>query len=83
MASVIDGKAYALGLRGKIASSVSSIVDQHNVKPALAVVLVGEDPASQVYVRSKGKHRRRPRTLNGVVSTARPLGPGTIGSRCH
>ena len=55
MATVIDGKAYALGLREKIAASVASISSEHGVKPALAVVLVGEDPASQVYVRNKGK----------------------------
>ena len=55
MATVIDGKAYALGLREKIAASVSSISAEHGIKPALAVVLVGEDPASQVYVRNKGK----------------------------
>ncbi|NKB76912.1 MAG: bifunctional methylenetetrahydrofolate dehydrogenase/methenyltetrahydrofolate cyclohydrolase FolD [Gammaproteobacteria bacterium] len=55
MATVIDGKAFAVGLRKKIAESVSSLVNEHGIKPALAVVLVGEDPASQVYVRNKGK----------------------------
>ena len=55
MATVIDGKAFAVGLREKVGEAVSTLVDKHNVKPALAVVLVGEDPASQVYVRNKGK----------------------------
>ncbi len=55
MTTVIDGKAFAVGLRKKIGDSVSSLINEHNIKPALAVVLVGEDPASQVYVRNKGK----------------------------
>jgi len=52
---VIDGKAFAAGLRARIAQQVAKLVSQHGLKPGLAVVLVGEDPASQVYVRSKGK----------------------------
>ncbi|MBX2867833.1 MAG: bifunctional methylenetetrahydrofolate dehydrogenase/methenyltetrahydrofolate cyclohydrolase FolD [Acidiferrobacterales bacterium] len=55
MATVIDGKAFAAGLREKIGKAVSEIQSNHGVKPGLTVVLVGEDPASQVYVRSKGK----------------------------
>ena len=55
MATVIDGKAFAAGLRERIGEAVKDIVDNHSVKPGLAVVLVGEDPASQVYVRNKGK----------------------------
>ncbi len=55
MATVIDGKAFAAGLREKIGTAVSEIQSKHGVKPGLTVVLVGEDPASQVYVRSKGK----------------------------
>jgi methylenetetrahydrofolate dehydrogenase (NADP+)/methenyltetrahydrofolate cyclohydrolase len=52
--TLIDGKAFALNLREKIASAVSDIKSSCNIQPALAVVLVGEDPASQVYVRNKG-----------------------------
>ena len=55
MAKIIDGKAYAAGLRGRVANVVADLVEKHNLKPGLAVVLVGEDPASQVYVRNKGK----------------------------
>ncbi|BAK65005.1 methylenetetrahydrofolate dehydrogenase/5,10-methenyltetrahydrofolate cyclohydrolase [Sphingobium sp. SYK-6] len=51
----IDGKAFAAGLRGRIADIVPGFVAQKGRKPGLAVVLVGEDPASSVYVRSKGK----------------------------
>ncbi|MEX2202411.1 MAG: bifunctional methylenetetrahydrofolate dehydrogenase/methenyltetrahydrofolate cyclohydrolase FolD [Dongiaceae bacterium] len=53
--NIIDGKQFAAGLRARVAQQVSSLVAQHGLKPGLAVVLVGEDPASQVYVRSKGK----------------------------
>ncbi len=54
-AEIIDGKAFAEQLRGRIAERVAQFVAQAKRKPGLAVVLVGEDPASQVYVRSKGK----------------------------
>tara|TARA_R110002110_G_scaffold91964_12_gene239284 strand:- start:2021 stop:2911 length:891 start_codon:yes stop_codon:yes gene_type:complete len=51
----IDGKAFAAELRSRIARHVSTLKASHGLTPGLAVVLVGEDPASQVYVRSKGK----------------------------
>lgn len=54
-ADVIDGKAFALDLRGRIAALAGAFTTQTGRKAGLAVVLVGEDPASQVYVRSKGK----------------------------
>lgn len=52
---IIDGKAFAAGLRDRVAEGVAVFVEQAGRKPGLAVVLVGEDPASSVYVRSKGK----------------------------
>ena len=55
MAHIIDGKAFAANLRVDIAKSVALLKDNHQIQPGLAVVLVGEDPASQVYVRNKGK----------------------------
>ena len=55
MATIIDGKAFSAKLRAEIARKVELVKQQHSVTPGLAVVLVGEDPASQVYVRSKGK----------------------------
>ncbi|MDJ0776962.1 MAG: bifunctional methylenetetrahydrofolate dehydrogenase/methenyltetrahydrofolate cyclohydrolase FolD [Gammaproteobacteria bacterium] len=55
MATIIDGKAFAANLRSEIARKVAILKQQHDLVPGLAVVLVGEDPASQVYVRSKGK----------------------------
>ncbi|EAQ96310.1 bifunctional methylenetetrahydrofolate dehydrogenase/methenyltetrahydrofolate cyclohydrolase FolD [Congregibacter litoralis] len=54
-ASIIDGKAAAQALRDRLAIEVSRIDAEHSWVPGLAVVLVGEDPASQVYVRNKGK----------------------------
>ena len=54
-AKVIDGKAYAAGLRERVGVAVAKLKSGHNLTPGLAVVLVGEDPASQVYVRNKAK----------------------------
>jgi methylenetetrahydrofolate dehydrogenase (NADP+)/methenyltetrahydrofolate cyclohydrolase len=55
VATIIDGKAFSANLRSEIARKVEILKRDHSVTPGLAVVLVGEDPASQVYVRSKGK----------------------------
>ncbi len=52
---IIDGKAFAAKLRQQIADKVAVVKDRHGLHPGLAVVLVGEDPASQVYVRNKGR----------------------------
>ena len=54
-ANIIDGKVFAANVRQKVASKVADLKETHGITPGLAVVLVGEDPASQVYVRSKGK----------------------------
>ena len=54
-ATVIDGKEFAARVRARVAQHVTRLKDDHGITPGLAVVLVGEDPASQVYVRSKGK----------------------------
>lgn len=54
-AQIIDGRAFAATFRGKVAEQVAALKADHCITPGLAVVLVGEDPASQVYVRSKGK----------------------------
>ena len=52
---IIDGKGYAEALRNRIVIETKILKDAHGLVPGLAVVLVGEDPASQVYVRNKGK----------------------------
>ncbi|MWD27694.1 bifunctional methylenetetrahydrofolate dehydrogenase/methenyltetrahydrofolate cyclohydrolase FolD [Aquicoccus sp. SCR17] len=54
-ARVIDGKAFAEKVRGQVAEGVAALKAEHGITPGLAVVLVGEDPASQVYVRNKGR----------------------------
>lgn len=54
-ATLIDGKAFAARVRAQVAEHVTRLKADHGITPGLAVVLVGEDPASQVYVRSKGK----------------------------
>ena len=54
-AQIISGKDFAAKLRGTIADHVTQLKADHSLTPGLAVVLVGEDPASQVYVRNKGK----------------------------
>ncbi|MFG6157677.1 bifunctional methylenetetrahydrofolate dehydrogenase/methenyltetrahydrofolate cyclohydrolase FolD [Halomonas sp. 1390] len=53
MAHLIDGKQISAQVLQEVASEVESIRAEHGIKPTLAVVLVGEDPASQVYVRNK------------------------------
>src|ERR1700753_150821 len=55
MTQIIDGKAFAAALREKVTVEVARLKAEHGLTPGLAVVLVGEDPASQVYVRNKGE----------------------------
>ena len=54
-ADIIDGKAFALTVRSRVAAHVAGLKADHGITPGLAVVLVGQDPASQVYVRAKGR----------------------------
>jgi methylenetetrahydrofolate dehydrogenase (NADP+)/methenyltetrahydrofolate cyclohydrolase len=54
-AQIIDGKAEAERLRGEVAAAVATLKEKHGLVPGLAVVLVGDDPASAVYVRNKGQ----------------------------
>jgi methylenetetrahydrofolate dehydrogenase (NADP+)/methenyltetrahydrofolate cyclohydrolase len=57
-AKIIDGKAFAETLRGKLAQQVAALKQRHGFVPGLAVVLVGEDAASKVYVRNKGEQTK-------------------------
>jgi methylenetetrahydrofolate dehydrogenase (NADP+)/methenyltetrahydrofolate cyclohydrolase len=57
-ARIIDGKAFAAGLRARIKDEVAELKAKHGLTPGLAVVLVGEDPASKVYVRNKGEQTK-------------------------
>ena len=54
-ATIIDGKAFAANLRAEIARKVSALKEGGGPTPGLAVVLVGENPASQIYTRNKAK----------------------------
>ncbi len=55
-ATIIDGKAIAADLRARVAAEVRRLADAHGLTPGIAVVLVGNDAASEVYVRSKARH---------------------------
>jgi len=70
---IIDGKAFAATLRGRVAGAVAKLKDTHGLTPGLAVVLVGEDPASQIYVRSKGRQTEE----TGMNSFQHTLAPDT------
>jgi methylenetetrahydrofolate dehydrogenase (NADP+)/methenyltetrahydrofolate cyclohydrolase len=72
--ALIDGKAFAAGLRARIAGASAELLSRHGFKPGLAVVLVGEDPASQVYVASK----TRATAESGFHGVEHKL-PATIG----
>jgi methylenetetrahydrofolate dehydrogenase (NADP+)/methenyltetrahydrofolate cyclohydrolase len=71
-AEIIDGKTFAWRLRGRVAEAVRPFVKTAGRKPGLAVVLVGQDPASQVYVRSKAKA-----TVEAGMESIQHLLPGT------
>ena len=72
-AAVLDGKAFAVKVRENVAAQVAKLKSDQGLTPGLAVVLVGEDPASQVYVRSKGKAT----VEAGMKSVEHRLDPGT------
>ncbi|NDK36038.1 bifunctional methylenetetrahydrofolate dehydrogenase/methenyltetrahydrofolate cyclohydrolase FolD [Rhodovulum sulfidophilum] len=57
-ATLIDGKVFAASIRERVAAHVARLQAEHGLTPGLAVVLVGEDPASQVYVRNKGQQTK-------------------------
>ena len=57
-AQIIDGKAFAAGLVERVSAAVERLKQAHGLQPGLAVVIVGEDPASRIYVRNKGERTR-------------------------
>jgi methylenetetrahydrofolate dehydrogenase (NADP+) / methenyltetrahydrofolate cyclohydrolase len=73
-AAIIDGRAIAAGLRQRVAEAAAALRERHRVTAGLAAILVGDDPASQVYVRSK----RRACTEVGIASFEHRL-PGECG----
>ena len=70
---IIDGKAFAAGLRARVGEQVARLGAEHGLQPGLAVVLVGENPASQVYVRNKAKQT----VEAGMQSFKHQLSPDT------
>ena len=58
-ARLIDGKAFAAGLVERVSAAAARLESGHGIRPGLAVVIVGEDPASQIYVRNKGETTQR------------------------
>jgi methylenetetrahydrofolate dehydrogenase (NADP+)/methenyltetrahydrofolate cyclohydrolase len=58
-ANIIDGKKYSEGLRTRVAAETARLKAEHNLVPGLATVLAGNDPASEIYVRNKGKVAER------------------------
>ncbi len=54
-ANILDGRAVAAEIRVRVADAVAGLVDKHGLVPGLAVILVGSDPASEIYVRNKGE----------------------------
>jgi len=75
-AQIIDGKEFALKLRSRIGAETSKLKHDHGITPGLAVVLVGEDPASQVYVKSKSKQAQEA----GITAIDKKL-PATAGEK--
>jgi methylenetetrahydrofolate dehydrogenase (NADP+) / methenyltetrahydrofolate cyclohydrolase len=75
-ARLIDGKAVAKQVRAEVARDVAALISTHGVTPGLAVVIVGEDPASEVYVRNKGRQT----TAAGMKSVEHKL-PATVSER--
>ena len=77
-AQIIDGRAMAERLRQQVTAEVASLCQTHGVTPGLAVVLVGEDPASQVYVRTKAKHARDAGMISIEHRLATETSPDTL-----
>jgi len=75
-ATIIDGKAFAAALVDRVAAAAARLEATRGVRPGLAVVIVGEDPASQVYVRNKGETTLRA----GMRSDTHRLAETTSGT---
>mgnify|MGYP001394503060 CR=1 FL=1 len=74
-AQIIDGKVYSERVRAEVAQEVARLRAEHDLQPGLAVILVGEDAASQVYVRSKGEQ-----SLAAGMHSVEPMSTKEIGN---
>lgn len=72
-AAIIDGKAFAADLRERVGAAVQTLKTEHGLTPNLTVVIVGDDPASHVYVNSKGKQTE----AAGMISVTHRLDAST------
>ncbi len=77
-ADIIDGKAFAAEVRGRVGARVTALKEAHGPTPGLTVVLVGEDPASQVYVRNKAKAAREAGIVSDEIRMDRGVGQGEL-----
>ncbi|MDA1100888.1 MAG: bifunctional methylenetetrahydrofolate dehydrogenase/methenyltetrahydrofolate cyclohydrolase FolD [Proteobacteria bacterium] len=77
-ADIIDGKAFAMGLREMVAQQTSQLKARHGLVPGLTVVIVGEDPASQIYVRNKGKIAAEMGFLSDTIRLAADTGQARL-----
>ncbi len=73
-ARIIDGKTFSARLREKIAACVAALKRDHGLVPSLSVVLIGDDEASQVYVRNKGRQTEEA----GMISATHRLAAETL-----
>ncbi len=73
-ADIIDGKAFAVGLREMVAQQSAQLKARHGLVPGLSVVIVGDDPASQIYVRNKGKIAAEMGFLSDTIRLAADTG---------
>ncbi len=69
LGQILDGKALSKQIQAEIKTRVADFVAEHNSQPLLAAVLVGEDPASQVYVRNKERACKKRSRVSTVVPT--------------
>ena len=72
-AQIIDGRPFADAVTRRVGEAVARLTAEHGLQPGLAVILVGDDPASQIYVRSKGEQSR----AVGMASTTHRLSAAT------
>jgi len=77
-AKIIDGKAMALAIREEIKNEVATLVQDKGISPKLVVVLVGEDPASQVYVRNKKIACEKAGILSEILTFPETLAESTL-----
>ena len=73
-ADIIDGKAFAAGLQETVARQTAQLQARHGLVPGLTVVIVGEDPASQIYVRNKGRIAAEMGFLSDTIRLAADTG---------